>query len=787
MKKILFVLSAFALLGLTSCVDRLDNNPNFDPETNTVNTKFVVNIAAANEVKTKQTAAVAQRPGTSFRGLDNASLFSFSRASSYDGKPIAALDEVSTATAVQTNVPQGYFDLSTMITKDDLSLSDNGTDSRRILQISLPMKTNGLLFYGKAAQDNPRTGLTAADEYGAIYSDPVSETTPMAVIGSNLVSRLGSNRAALIQIEDMLEAFLHGLVNCGVNGNKVWNDFEISTVVKVGANGREYDFSSSPAQINWKDYLACVDDDNPRSPVPQSFDSDAPAVRPSPLEVILGNTYKEFTTFGTNEIRAGSARAIFRLVDDISAICKDGLTSSATSSEEWIAQRVMIQIMQYVAEFTNAVVNIASASDIEITTPTRWKATDLIHSFVKTNFPSTEYNYASAPASDFTVADFPFCFGLPQGSVVLRRLADNADNKVFKYYLDDIDISGMGRPNLTMSISDYCYPMELLYYGNSPVRVNNATGLTENDYGNGAGINGGWENNETFWGGKGWVTGSNAHVESSTRGVAMEYNIQYGVALLETEVKYSAAVQQSGKMYDNNDGIHADEDPHEIEVDGESFRLTGILVGGQPNEVGWNYLSKQAGDEHFTKMIYDRALTTYEGTDKYYYTEIPATGASAKNYTIVYDNYSMAQDPSDQYVVYVALEFRNKSGKDFWGLGNMIRNDGTFYLIGELTPYASENTLKTLTSWPKSTGDNKSKQIVPPYKVEGGVVKSTETTRVFIQDFMTSASFTLGSNSLKYAYVTVPDLKASKVSLGISVDLNWLPGLQFEDVILGGN
>ena len=68
------------------------------------------------------------------------------------------------------------------------------------------------------------------------------------------------------------------------------------------------------------------------------------------------------------------------------------------------------------------------------------------------------------------------------------------------------------------------------------------------------------------------------------------------------------------------------------------------------------------------------------------------------------------------------------------------------------------------------------KYAIPPYTAAGA---STETKRVFIQDYTTTVTFTIGAESLKNAYSTVPDLRASQISLGLSVDLNWRPGLNF--------
>jgi hypothetical protein len=56
---------------------------------------------------------------------------------------------------------------------------------------------------------------------------------------------------------------------------------------------------------------------------------------------------------------------------------------------------------------------------------------------------------------------------------------------------------------------------------------------------------------------------------------------------------------------------------------------------------------------------------------------------------------------------------------------------------------------------------------------------------VFIQDYLTTATFKIGANSLKNAFITVPDLRSTQTSLGLSVDLNWREGLNFSDVTLG--
>ena len=47
--------------------------------------------------------------------------------------------------------------------------------------------------------------------------------------------------------------------------------------------------------------------------------------------------------------------------------------------------------------------------------------------------------------------------------------------------------------------------------------------------------------------------------------------------------------------------------------------------------------------------------------------------------------------------------------------------------------------------------------------------------RVFLQDYITTATFTV--KSLKNAYNVVPDLRLPALELGLGVNLNWTPGL----------
>jgi hypothetical protein len=150
---------------------------------------------------------------------------------------------------------------------------------------------------------------------------------------------------------------------------------------------------------------------------------------------------------------------------------------------------------------------------------------------------------------------------------------------------------------------------------------------------------------------------------------------------------------------------------------------------------------------------------------------------SAANYTLLWDNWNQGRINAQQNVVYVALEFVNNSGKVFWGENNLIRNGATFYITGKLDP---DNGLSTTDrslgiTWPE-------KYALPPYDGEGNTIKQR---RVFIQDYMTTADFVIGETSLQKAMVSVPDLRSTQISLGLSVVLRWQTGLNFNNIILG--
>jgi hypothetical protein len=190
----------------------------------------------------------------------------------------------------------------------------------------------------------------------------------------------------------------------------------------------------------------------------------------------------------------------------------------------------------------------------------------------------------------------------------------------------------------------------------------------------------------------------------------------------------------------------------QINIDGTKMKVTGLLIGGQPANVDWNMINP---DDAFTKIIYDNDITFKE-------TALSATTTTADNYTIVLDNFKTG----DQANVYFALQLTN-GDKDFYGKYGMIPKDHTFYLVGTMTLPASSD------GWIA-----KHKTAHPDYRIT-----EEATQRVFVQDYMTTATVTISADALKNAVSSIPDLRSTETVFGLSVDLKWETGLSFDVTI----
>ena len=771
------VLLGAVVLGAVACQRESEQgweNPNYNPDTKEVVTNFVFNIASQPQTK-QSSGAVQAGSSDGFRGLVDAKLLTYAT-------PDASFKGIlpSDATADKG------FDLSQLATTTQIS----GSENRRIIELSLPLNTNTLLFYGRAPMGN------AYDNYSNVYDcyghmDSYSVDKESGSASFNAGRRLSDEEyTKFLHVENMFAGIQTTLLY-----HKVKEGVTISKTATPEGVSTPYTFDAviPSGGIRWEQYAAT----SGKSPYDSSQDR-------FPLENKLGNLYNQLTSINTGggELRAGSGEAILKMASDLLSVLNEVRCATPLNAAEAVAKYFADEVHNRMDKYFNFTDNTTGGS----ITVTSFKSQEkLVQAFLsadeiafRPNIPSsitdapeiywpTQAQLSTVSSEKYAPKDFPFNFNLPRGAAYI---AFDDVAKIF-YYPQQFNVSGMdGLPGVgaTYNGKSYYYPAELLYFANSPIRTS-AADMETSDYPKGSGTGTNQWCNDDSWSSTTW---SGSKVATSTRAVAMKYNINYGVAVLQTKVKFNG---ENGYIYDNNHNVQVEkygtsaegEKDNAIEIADDMFVLTGIIIGGQPEAIGWDHLPVKVNTgttaapnmQYKYGFIYDKAIP--DGG-----IGIPKSGSSDPNYTLVYDNFHAASQTDGIYTpethqdkVSVALEFRNDTGKDIYGNHNLIRNGGYFYLIGMLDPEASG---LAAISWPNE--DANTTHIVPPYTAAG---KSQKIPRIFIQDYMTTATFTIGKNALHYAYLTVPDLRSASMTLGLSVDLKWETGLNFENVVLGGN
>lgn len=322
---------------------------------------------------------------------------------------------------------------------------------------------------------------------------------------------------------------------------------------------------------------------------------------------------------------------------------------------------------------------------------------------------ATDWNWTGTYES---IAEYPTNLNVPEGAAQVKW---DSSASQFKY-VDNAIVGTPSDPQQTtdkvVNVYNLCYPASLAYFVNTPLKATTEKNVT-------------WPNTASNWKDEQWTDWTDA-VAASTQTVALKDNIQYGVANLNTTVTCKTSTLEDNASVVAKDKYSANQ---HIVVPDDGFKVTGLLVGGQPDFASWDMTPF---DNNFTMTVYDNSLTDIYA--KY-------NAVSNKNYTLLLDN----TVGSNHKPVNIALELVNNSGTDFYGVGGKIAKGAKFYLVAQLNP--TEGTGAALSD-------------------------------VFVQDYVTTANLII--TSLKNAYVTIPDLRASELVLGLSVDLTWETGLKFD-------
>lgn len=777
------------MLALAACQKeaKAPDNPTYNPDDNTVLATLYLNVSSASS-ETKQTASAVQAGGANFRGMQDVHLLTYSIK---DAGPSGEyfLYKVTTDKATKD------FDLGNMMLEGDATT----TSGLRVLQLALPLETNTVLLYGRAT----RTGIDTDEKLGHVDAAGEAVNVTLDNLTFSLKNRMNGKEAEFALFGDMMGRILTGIMNTGLEmqtaarGYKVtpgeptvdgryhfwWPDDAVGrTISQKDSEGNYLPNASThydeTTGITYVFHLGSVT-------WRELGDLYGAGATLSPLAEVVGETYHNIMTIQKktvsgetlSELRSASSGSVLRLTEDLYGILSRVAVATPTTAEEKIAQLLAEEILTRAANFYTADHQTGKVSYRPFTT---------ILAGIDALVPersSSYYTGGSAVVDDSyfyrenetTVqVGFPQNLGLPLGSAIMTFFNPHDTNpQAPDYnvvsYLTEIPAYGVGGGGFP--IGNYRYPAELMYYTNSNIRTSSKL-MKNSDFPQTTSV--WWDS--AYWGG--W-TGGNS-ITSSTQSVGVAKTINYGTALMATRVGYSAPI-----IYDNNHGLHESEQNNSINVGSlsDQFEVTGIMIGGVCDEVGWNFIPKTSD---FSKMIYDDL--SYDGEagsegavaiPKYVTAE--ASRYTQELYTLTFDNYDKSKDPDKQNIVYIALELKNKTGQDLWGELNVIRRDGTFYVVGALDPTKAS----ALEKFKDSEGNihlSRNDFNYPPFDASGNTINAP---RVFMQDYVTTVKLNFTPETLSHAYVTMPDLRSGQVSLGLSVDVNWESGYDFE-VNLGG-
>ena len=373
-------------------------------------------------------------------------------------------------------------------------------------------------------------------------------------------------------------------------------------------------------------------------------------------------------------------------------------TTIGTPGERDILKTLYKDFVELTAGSENSV--IRAINDLKAAVETQ-KLVDFVEltKAIKNNCTTTDLN-----------TGFPRNLSLPDGAAVLTF---DSETKTFTYKEVNVGVP-TGRD--LVDHTKITYPSELAYFvssdvGTSATSNNKLENLPKYDE---------WLKKNIDWSQYGDV------VKSNTTLVVLKEPVQYGVACLESKIKCATA-----SLEDNAKDIIKSAENNTLTVPKNGITVTGILIGGQPQGVEWNF--EPASSATFDHTIYDNDIIGI----------VAQTSDSKPNYTLVLDNKDSSPS-AKQSKVYVTVELANNMG-DFYGKEGLIPQGSRFYLVGELDP-----TGKTTTT----------------------------VDHVFVKDHTTVANFII--KDLKKAYNHIPDMRTSKINVGLAVDLSWQDGITFD-------
>lgn len=330
---------------------------------------------------------------------------------------------------------------------------------------------------------------------------------------------------------------------------------------------------------------------------------------------------------------------------------------------------------------------------------------------------------ASTGVLDFSTGDFknysyPRNIYLPDGAAYVNW--DSGNSKFVVLTQDNMGLN-------VATLSTYVDPASLYYFGLSNIMTSNAAQNTKyNDTDSWGTIKGNYKDGSV--------------VQSTTRSIAIEDEVQYAVGRLDVTV----VTKNGATELTDNEGIKI-----QIGTEGANFPITGILVSNQ-RAVDYKFETKPSAKAY---TVYDsQTVPATETNDEKAPRLYPASTYPEvrKTHTLLLQTVDATKDDDENANVNIAVEFENKSGQIIVGKDNQLIYPNTrFYLVGTLKPNLNDR--------------------------QKYIGTETNIKKAFVQDYVTTANFTV--ESFKNAYNYLPDLRIPHLEIGLSVDLTWKPGI----------
>lgn len=283
-------------------------------------------------------------------------------------------------------------------------------------------------------------------------------------------------------------------------------------------------------------------------------------------------------------------------------------------------------------------------------------------------------------------SEYPESLGLPSGAAVVRW-SPSGYTVPLENGLDGV-----------APISRFCFPPCLYYFSNSTLVTSTSEDLQA------------YYTSEHTWSEILSHYEEGSVVTRETKAVALTESMHYAVGMLK------ATVYATSNLLQDNDG----QDYTLVDASGENLPLKGIIIGGQYPQY-FNFTPDNGGNPYF---LYDSRVSGVNLQARGETDPLPVFRTLA------------LETPKDE-TVYFCLEFKNNTGKAFYGAEGRILPGHCFYLTGSLD-----------------------------------IPENAAFDRVFLKDHVTTVNCKV--NTLENAHCAVPDMGAPQLSLGVQTEVSWI-------------